>query len=173
MSDDCAWACSIDTDKAAFAAVTSQIRASAAASHSNFLSNGSIPLQGCSEFSLATYHDSNNACRGLNMLQMMYSAQADGFEVFMVSSYVTMLCATCHGCVCASNACSKQQRCCGYDTCILCLHVMLQAQGINDRALFWTWKMPYGGSHEAAWSVQDYFRRNDLPAASAAQLSLS
>jgi hypothetical protein len=61
--------------------VTEQIRTAAAASHSNFLSNTSIPLQGCSEFSLATYHDSNNACRGPNMLQMMYSAQADGFEV--------------------------------------------------------------------------------------------
>lgn len=81
MNGDCAWSCSVDTDESAFAAVTSQMRSAAAASHSNFLGNSSIPLQGCSEFSLATYHDSNNACRGLNMLQMMYSAQADGFEV--------------------------------------------------------------------------------------------
>jgi hypothetical protein len=37
---------------------------------------------------------------------------------------------------------------------------IMQAQGINDRSLFWTWKMPYGGSHEAAWSVQNYFKMN-------------
>lgn len=115
MNDDCAWSCSVDNDQDDFALVSSQIHDAAAKSHSNFLSNTSIPLQGCSEFSLATYHDSNNACRGLNMLEMMYSAQAEGFE----------------------------------------------AQGINDRSLFWTWKMPYGGSHEAAWSVQSYFRKLD------------
>jgi len=81
MNGDCAWSCSVDTDQDAYTAVSNQLHAAAAASHSNFLSNSSIPLQGCSEFSLATYHDSNNACRGLNMLQMMYSAQAEGFEV--------------------------------------------------------------------------------------------
>mmetsp|Transcript_15951 Transcript_15951/g.26731 ORF Transcript_15951/g.26731 Transcript_15951/m.26731 type:complete len:440 (-) Transcript_15951:290-1609(-) len=118
MNEDCAWMCSVDSDESGFAAVTEQIRAAAASSHSNFLSNTSIPLQGCSEFSLATYHDSENACRGFNMLEMMYAAQADGFE----------------------------------------------AQGILDRSLFWTWKMPYGGSHEAAWSVQSYFRKTNTMA---------
>lgn len=113
MYDDCAWSCSVDTNDDSFAAVAAQINEAAMNSHSNFLNNGSIPLQGCSEFSLATYHDSDNACRGLNMLQMMYTAQAEGFE----------------------------------------------AQGIEERSMFWTWKMPYGGTHEAAWSVQSYFRK--------------
>lgn len=118
MYGDCAWSCSVDNDPEAFASVTNQMKEAAASSHKNFLSNTSIPLQGCSEFSLATYHDSNNGCRGLNMLEMMYSAQAEGFE----------------------------------------------AQGINERSLFWTWKMPYGGTHEAAWSVQSYFRKIDFSA---------
>ena len=115
MNDDCAWSCSVDNDDEAFASVNNQMKEAASSSHRNFLSNTSIPLQGCSEFSLATYHDSDNACRGLNMLQMMYAAQAEGFE----------------------------------------------SQGINERSLFWTWKMPYGGTHEAAWSVQSYFRKLD------------
>lgn len=96
LNDDCGWTCSVDTDESAFASVKDQIRGAAAASHSNFLSNTSIPLQGCSEFSLATYHDSNNACRGFNMLEMMYSAQADGFQVHLhivvISSKYYILC---------------------------------------------------------------------------------
>lgn len=43
---------------------------------------------------------------------------------------------------------------------VSCACFTSQAQGINERSLFWTWKMPYGGSHEDAWSVQNYFRKN-------------
>lgn len=113
MYGDCAFACSVDNNEEDFQSVTNSIREAAASSHQFFSSNGSVPLLSCSEFSLATYHDSNNACRGQNMLDMMYQAQADGFE----------------------------------------------AQGILDNAMFWSWKMPYGGSHEAGWSLQKYFSR--------------
>jgi hypothetical protein len=100
----------VDNDLSSYQAVSDKIYSAAKATHSYFINNGSVPLLSCSEFSLATYHDSNNACRGANMLDMMYSAQADGLE----------------------------------------------AQGILDRSMFWTWKMPYGGSHEEAWSIQHY-----------------
>jgi len=113
MYDDCSYACSVDTSSESYAEVVSNMYASAATSHSFFISNGSVPLVGCSEFSLATYHDSNNACRGYNMLQMMHDAQAEGFA----------------------------------------------AQGMQDKSLFWTWKMPYGGSHEDAWSLQNYLQK--------------
>jgi hypothetical protein len=103
----------VDTDPEAFASIQSSIYSAAASSHQFFISNGSVPLISCSEFSLATYHDSNNACRGIDMLDMMYSAQAEGFA----------------------------------------------KQGMDDMAMFWSWKMPYGGSHEDGWSIQNYFKK--------------
>lgn len=112
-ADGCAFQCSLDVeDPDAFAVMGEQMAAAAAGTHAYFAANGSVPLLACSEFSLATYHDSNNACRGRDWLDLMYHAQADGFA----------------------------------------------AQGIADRAVFWTWKMPYGGSHEAGWSLQSYLR---------------
>jgi len=111
MNDDCAYPCSVDvTDPAEFGAMVDGMYAAASSSHAFFSSSGSVPLLACSEFSLATYHDSNNACRGRDWLDVMYSAQAAGFE----------------------------------------------AQGFGDRVMFWTWKMPFGGSHEAGWALQDY-----------------
>jgi hypothetical protein len=32
-------------------------------------------------------------------------------------------------------------------------------QGMDDMAMFWSWKMPYGGSHEDGWSIQNYFKK--------------
>ena len=29
------------------------------------------------------------------------------------------------------------------------------SQGLHA-TFFWTWRMPYGGSHEAAWSLKHY-----------------
>lgn len=115
MEDDCGYQCDIDNDATAFSSLTEHMYEIAATSHAFWISNGSVPLIACSEFSLATYHRSNNACRGPNMLDMMYGAQASGFE----------------------------------------------SQNMLDRSMFWTWKMPYGGTHEAAWSLQNYFQRRD------------
>lgn len=74
---DCGWSCDVDNDDASFKALADTINTAAASSHANFINNGSIPLIGCSEFSLATYHDSNNACRGQDMLDMMTQAQVN------------------------------------------------------------------------------------------------
>jgi hypothetical protein len=81
-----------------------------ATSHIYYINNGSVPLIACSEFSLATYHDSAQACRGIDILGVMYDAQVKGFE----------------------------------------------AQKLYD-AMFWTWKMPYGGTHENGWSLSKYY----------------
>lgn len=116
MADDCAWDCSADTSEAAFGAVKDTIYSAAATSLGAFTNNASIPLLACSEFSLASYHDSNNACRGYDMLDMMYDAQAQGFIL----------------------------------------------QGVQDRSMFWTWKVPYGGSHEDGWSLQNFLRKKQL-----------
>lgn len=116
LNGDCGWECLVDTDTDAFAGVTDMMISASKSSHAFFINNGSVPLVACSEFSLATYHDSNNACRGVDMLDMMYDAQADGFD----------------------------------------------AQGMLDKSMFWTWKMPYGGSHEDAWSLQNYLARRAL-----------
>ncbi len=107
-TDGCSYSCSDSATDEGIANINSIISDGAKSSHSYWLDNG-IPLVSCSEYSLATFPASNDACRGDSVLDGMYQNQVKGFS----------------------------------------------AQGL-EAAFFWTWRMPYGGSHEWGWSLKHY-----------------
>ncbi|GMH95071.1 hypothetical protein TrST_g1564 [Triparma strigata] len=105
----CSYQCSDSTTEEGLSAIQEIIKDGAAESHKFFFDNGTIPLVSCSEYSLATYDTSNDACRGQAVLNAMFQGQKDSFR----------------------------------------------EQGLFG-AFFWTWKMPYGGTHEDAWSLKKF-----------------
>jgi len=110
-SDDnqCSYNCSDSATDSGLDAISSTIIDGAKSSHEFFFADGSIPLVSCSEYSLATFDRSEQACRGATILKSMFDNQATSFE----------------------------------------------KQGLYG-AYFWTWKMPYSGAHEEAWSLKNF-----------------
>lgn len=106
---DCSYTCSSSATEEGLKAIDSIVIDGAKSSHEFFFANGSIPLVSCSEYSLATFDRSEQACRGQTILKSMHENQATAFE----------------------------------------------KQGLYG-AYFWTWKMPYGGTHEESWSLKNY-----------------
>jgi hypothetical protein len=71
--------------------------------------SATVPLVACSEWSLATFPHSRQACRGADALGAMFEHQTAAFQASgLVATY------------------------------------------------FWTWRMPFGGSHEQGWSLKHH-----------------
>jgi hypothetical protein len=128
----CGYNCSTSATSEGLDAIKEIVTDGCATSHEFWISEGTVPMISCSEYrcvrpgpitratpaqapltfcsrSLATFENSNVACRGDTVLSAMFNAQKQSFE----------------------------------------------DQGL-EAAWFWTWKMPYGGSHEYAWSLKHY-----------------
>ena len=108
-SGDCAYACDADMDPASLTNASAIIKKEGLEWAESFTTNGTIPMIACSEFSLATFYNSNNACRGSDILQLMYDSQMAG----------------------------------------------MGSQGLFA-SFFWTWRMPFGGTHEYGWSLKHF-----------------
>ncbi|GMI21744.1 hypothetical protein TeGR_g221 [Tetraparma gracilis] len=105
----CGYNCSTSATSEGLDEIKEIVTDGCATSHEFWISEGTVPMISCSEYSLATFENSNVACRGDTVLSAMFNAQKQSFE----------------------------------------------DQGL-EAAWFWTWKMPYGGSHEYAWSLKHY-----------------
>ena len=108
-TNGCSYKCSDSSTEEGMNKINDIVVSEASSSHAWLITQSDVPQIACSEYSLATFCNSNDACRSKNILKLMYDSQHEGFE----------------------------------------------NQGLVA-AFFWTWKMPYGGSHEASWSFKHY-----------------